>query len=87
MGLTDCDGGLIQSIKNVHARGVILLPGGGQAEAPGVAVDQPRAELGFQLLQLPGDGRVRGVESLGGGAEAATLDDATKRTHGQQLIH
>jgi hypothetical protein len=60
-----------------------VLTGAGQAETPGVAVDQLNAQRHFQLLQLPGNRRVGGVEPLCRRREALGLDDAPKGAHGR----
>src|SRR5262249_42456325 len=59
----------------------------GQRDPPRRAVEQPHAEPPLERRQRPHYRRQRGAEGVGGGGQAAAIDDAGKGAHGVELVH
>ncbi len=55
--------------------------GGGRLHAPGGALEQRAAEVGFEPAQRPRQRRLRLPGGAGGGAQAAVLD------HGEEILY
>jgi hypothetical protein len=56
------------------------LPGGGQAQAPGLPHKQGIAEVVLQVFDLPADGALCDVQVLGRGAETACAGGGQEKT-------
>jgi hypothetical protein len=70
--------GLAQVVQDLHAALEVGRAGLGQRQAPGGAVQQPRAQAGFQLQHLAREHGLGGLLALGG------LDIAARAHHGDE---
>lgn len=88
----------VRQLADAHHRGVELVeqPLGlevevaadaAQAELPRVALDQPHAERGLQLLDPAGQRRLREVQHVGGAVEAADLGHGHEAAQPVEVVH
>ena len=71
----------------LRAVGQQRLPGGGEADLAGGALEQRHAELALQLAHRPRDRLLGHVQQLGGAREAELLGDRGEHAQMAQLRH
>ncbi len=76
-GVGGCDGGLGPGPEGQAGVGEVQVMGG--------AVHQPDAQVLFEPAQRPGDGRLAGVQAVGGTRDAALLRDGEEGPQMPQL--
>ena len=87
MGVARLGLGLLDVGEYLLGAHQVALPGFGQRDAPGGAMQQAGLQVGLQLGHRTGDIGGRQVQALGGGSETAGLRDADERAHIEQDIH
>ncbi|MCY1560804.1 hypothetical protein D9M68_979830 [compost metagenome] len=79
--------GVTQALQHL-ARGLQVDPPGlGQDRASGAALEQPYAQLLFQVGDRLGEGRGGFAQLLGGTAETTVLRRGDEHAEGSELVH
>ena len=79
--------GFLHVMHDLHAAIIKGAPRFRQAQAPGGAVHQPRAQVLFQLLDLLGDHGARDLQLVGGRRETATIHYRYIHPHRIKKVH